>query len=150
GKKIVASPETKIAPPEAESNFNFEDIRGQESAKRGLEIAAAGGHNVALYGPPGTGKTMLARAFAGILPPLSFDEILEVTSIHSVAGILSGALLTSPPFRNPHHTASYVSIVGGGATPKPGEVTLANKGVLFLDEFPEFERRVIDSLRQPL
>jgi magnesium chelatase family protein len=149
-RKIVLQPLTKIQPESGEPPMNFKDVRGQESAKRGLEIAAAGGHNVALYGPPGTGKTMLARAFSGILPALSFEDILETTSIHSVAGTLGNSLIISPPFRSPHHTASYVSIVGGGTTPKPGEVTLAHRGVLFLDEFPEFERRVIDSLRQPL
>jgi len=126
------------------------DVRGQETAKRGLEIAAAGGHNVAMYGPPGTGKTMLAKAFTGILPPLSHEEVLEVTGIHSVAGTLDSDLVTHPPFRSPHHTASYVSLVGGGAVPKPGEITLAHRGVLFLDEFPEFERRVLEALRQPL
>ena len=129
---------------------DFADIRGQERAKRGLLIAAAGGHNVAMYGPPGTGKTMLAKAFAGILPKLTFDEALESTSIHSVAGTLNEAFITEPPFRSPHHTASYVSLVGGGTTPRPGEITLAHHGVLFMDEFPEFERRVIESLRQPL
>ncbi|MHB1330646.1 MAG: YifB family Mg chelatase-like AAA ATPase, partial [Minisyncoccota bacterium] len=110
---------------------------------------AAGGHNVSMYGPPGTGKTMLAKAFAGILPELTFDEALEATSIYSIAGVLDG-FITNPPFRSPHHTSSYVSLVGGGATPKPGEITLAHRGVLFMDEFPEFERRVIESLRQPL
>lgn len=134
----------------AEQIFDFADVRGQESAKRGLLIAAAGGHNVAMYGPPGTGKTMLARAFTGILPPLSFEDMLDVTSIHSVAGALREQIITNAPLRAPHHTASYVSIVGGGANPKPGEVTLAHRGVLFLDEFPEFERRVIDALREPL
>lgn len=130
--------------------IDFSDVKGQERAKRGLLIAAAGGHNVAMYGPPGTGKTMLAKAFAGILPPLTFEEALETTSIHSVAGTLSEIFITNPPFRSPHHTASYVSLVGGGATPRPGEITLAHRGVLFMDEFPEFERRVIESLRQPL
>lgn len=142
--------QTEIAYVEPPSPVSFEDVRGQASAKRGLEIAAAGGHNIALYGPPGTGKTMLAKAFTHILPPLSFDEALEVTAIHSVAGKLGSDLITNPPFRSPHHTASYVSMVGGGAVPKPGEVTLAHRGVLFLDEFPEFERRVIDTLREPL
>ena len=132
------------------SNIDFSDVRGQERAKRGLLIAAAGGHNCAMYGPPGTGKTMLAKAFAGILPELSFEEALEATSIHSVAGTLSETFITNPPFRAPHHTASYVSLVGGGATPRPGEITLAHFGVLFMDEFPEFDRRVIESLRQPL
>ncbi len=129
---------------------DFSDIYGQEVAKRGLEIAAAGGHNIAMYGPPGTGKTMLAKAFCHLLPHLAFEEILEVTSIHSVAGILKGDLVTEPPFRSPHHTSSYISIVGGGIFPKPGEITLAHRGVLFMDEFPEFDRRVIDALRQPL
>lgn len=128
----------------------FADIRGQETAKRGLEIAAAGGHNILLYGPPGTGKTMLARALASILPPLSEAEALEVTAIHSVAGLARGTIVTEPPFRSPHHTSSYVAVIGGGAIPKPGEATLAHRGVLFLDEFPEFDKRVIESLREPL
>ena len=148
--KLKPSAPTKLSYDFGESQFAFEDIRGQESAKRAAIIAAAGGHNLGLSGPPGTGKTMLARALASILPPLSFDDVLEVNSIHSVAGALRGELLTMPPFRSPHHTSSYVSIVGGGATPRPGEATLAHKGVLFLDEFPEFERRVIEALRQPL
>ena len=133
-----------------EVEIDFADIKGQESAKRGLEIAASGGHNVIMYGPPGTGKTMLARAFTHLLPELSFDEKLEVTSIYSIGGILASGLIEHPPFRSPHHTASYVSLVGGGANLKPGEVTLAHKGVLFLDEFAEFDKRVLESLRQPL
>lgn len=147
---LSPAPLTELPQPEEETLFSFEDIRGQESAKRAAVIAAAGGHNLGLSGPPGTGKTMLARALASILPPLSFDEVLEVNSIHSVAGALRGELLIMPPFRSPHHTSSYVSIVGGGANPRPGEATLAHRGVLFLDEFPEFERRVIEALRQPL
>ena len=123
--------------------YGFEDVRGQETAKRGLEIAAAGRHNVLMYGPPGTGKTMLARAFAQILPSISFEESIEITGIHSISGTLKEPLVTEPPFRSPHHTSSYVSIIGGGAFPKPGEVTLAHRGVLFLDEFPEFEKRVL-------
>ena len=145
-------PETKIdfEKFQMEIPLDLNDIKGQETAKRGLEIAAAGGHNILMVGPPGTGKTMLAKAFASILPPLSFEEILEVTAIHSVAGILDGDFLTFRPLRSPHHTSSYVAIVGGGAYPRPGEITLSHRGVLFLDEFPEFERRVIESLRQPL
>lgn len=148
--KLTPAPQTKIEADFGDSSFAFEDIRGQESAKRAAIIAAAGGHNLGLSGPPGTGKTMLARALASILPPLSFDEMLEVNGIHSVAGILNGKLMTVPPMRAPHHTSSYVSIVGGGANPRPGEATLAHRGVLFLDEFPEFDRRVIEALRQPL
>ena len=149
-KTLKPAPHTKLVSDFGEGQFSFEDIRGQESAKRAAIIAAAGGHNLGLSGPPGTGKTMLARALASILPPLSFDDVLEVNSIHSVAGVLRGEILTMPPFRSPHHTSSYVSIVGGGANPRPGEATLAHKGVLFLDEFPEFERRVIEALRQPM
>ncbi len=133
-----------------EIEVDFSDVKGQESAKRGLEIAAAGGHNIIMYGPPGTGKTMLAKAFSHLLPELSFDERLEVTSIYSIGGMLQEGLIENPPFRSPHHTASYVSLVGGGTNLKPGEVTLAHKGVLFLDEFPEFDRKVLETLRQPL
>jgi magnesium chelatase family protein len=137
-----------VVPPVA---LDLADIKGQESAKRALEIAAAGRHNVVFYGPPGTGKTMLARALPGVLPPLVADDMLEVTAIHSTAGLLDdGEAVVWPPFRAPHHSVSHVAIVGGGAFPKAGEVTLAHKGVLFLDEFPEFESRVLEALRQPL
>ncbi len=149
-KEIPLQPKTKINYNSERKGADFRDVRGQEGAKRGLEIAAAGGHNIAMYGPPGTGKTMLARAFSGLLDDLSMEEILEITGIHSVAGATQGELVCNPPFRAPHHTSSYVSIIGGGTYPKPGEVTLAHRGVLFLDEFPEFEKRVIESLRQPL
>ncbi len=135
-------------PPTA---VDLSDIKGQESAKRALEIAATGRHNVVFYGPPGTGKTMLARALPGILPPLTDDEVLEVTAIHSTAGLLGeGEAIYWPPFRAPHHSISHVAIVGGGTFPRAGEVTLAHKGVLFLDEFPEFESRSLEALRQPL
>jgi magnesium chelatase family protein len=149
-RKISPQPQTKVNYKKETKGADFSDIRGQEGAKRGLEIAAAGGHNIAMYGPPGTGKTMLARAFSQLLPDLPIDEVLELTGIHSVAGSTQGELVCFPPFRAPHHTSSYVSIIGGGTYPKPGEVTLAHRGVLFLDEFPEFEKRVIESLRQPL
>jgi magnesium chelatase family protein len=149
-KKILVQPPTKVNYKKEVAGVDFSDIRGQEGAKRGLEIAAAGGHNIAMYGPPGTGKTMLARAFSQLLPDLNIEEVLELTGIHSVAGSTRGELVCFAPFRAPHHTSSYVSIIGGGTYPKPGEVTLAHRGVLFLDEFPEFEKRVIESLRQPL
>lgn len=139
----------RIEPPPPA--LDLSDVKGQESAKRALEVAAAGRHNIVFYGPPGTGKTMLARALAGILPPLSDDDMLEVTAIHSTAGLLrDGEAVHWPPFRAPHHSISHVAIVGGGTFPKAGEVTLAHKGVLFLDEFPEFESRSLEALRQPL
>ncbi|NCU28511.1 MAG: ATP-binding protein [Candidatus Moranbacteria bacterium] len=148
--KIIATPKTDIVHKNKSGGIDFSDIKGQEAAKRGLEIAASGGHNIAMSGPPGTGKTMLARVFSQILPDLGNEECLEITGIHSVVGLLDDDIITEPPFRSPHHTASYVSMIGGGANVKPGEVTLAHRGVLFLDEFPEFEKRVLEALRQPL
>ena len=145
--------ETPRAKPQRSSHADdgaLDEIRGQESAKRGLIIAAAGGHNIALYGPPGTGKTLLARAAASILPDLSEEEMIEVTTIHSLAGNISGPVFR-PPFRAPHHTSSYASLIGGGSgSIRPGEATLAHRGVLFADEFPEFHRDVVNALREPL
>lgn len=135
-----------------EEGFDMKLIKGQEAAKRALEIAAAGGHNILLSGPPGTGKTLLAKSLPSILPRPTVDEVLEITKIYSVAGLLNlnKTLITTRPFRHPHHTSSAAALVGGGSSPKPGEISLAHRGVLFLDEFPEFTRSVLENLRQPL
>ena len=136
---------------ENESFPDLRDVKGQETAKRALEIAAAGGHNLAFIGPPGAGKSLLAKRLPGLLPPLSTREALEVSMIHSVAGMLpGGALVTQRPYREPHHSASQPALVGGGARAKPGEISLSHRGVLFLDELPEFSRQALDALRQPL
>lgn len=132
-------------------DYDMQDIKGQHLAKRALEIAAAGGHNILFKGPPGAGKTLLARTLPTILPKLTFEEMIEVTKIYSVAGVLGkDAIVQKRPFRAPHHTTSLVGLIGGGTNPRPGEITLAHRGVLFLDEFPEFPRYILESLRQPI
>lgn len=136
----------------ARNDFDFKDIKGQMKAKKALEIAAAGGHNISMMGPPGSGKTLLSKSFASILPPLELEEAIELTKIYSVSGLLrpDSPLINKRPFRTVHHTASSIGIIGGGSNPKPGEITLAHRGVLFLDEMVEFPRSVLEVLRQPL
>jgi magnesium chelatase family protein len=148
--KIIPLNQTKIKPQDRLADIDLSEIYGQEQAKRAIELAASGNHNILLSGPPGSGKSMLAKSLIGLLPEPSYDESIEITKIHSLAGQSTNEIICNRPYRSPHHTASSVALIGGGQWPKPGEISLAHRGVLFLDEIPEFARNVLEVLRQPL
>ncbi|GDX62772.1 ATP-dependent protease [Candidatus Saccharibacteria bacterium] len=148
--KIIPLNQTKIKPQDRLADIDLSEIYGQEQAKRAIELAASGNHNILLSGPPGSGKSMLAKSLIGLLPEPSYDESIEITKIHSLAGQSTDEIICNRPYRSPHHTASSVALIGGGQWPKPGEISLAHRGVLFLDEIPEFARNVLEVLRQPL
>lgn len=151
GEKLITPlPPTKVNTSLTKAEIDLAEVYGQSQAKRAIEIAASGNHNILLSGPPGSGKSMLAKALVGLLPAPSYDEALEITKIHSVAGQISDEIISARPYRNPHHTASNIALIGGGQWPRPGEISLAHRGVLFLDELPEFPRNVLEVLRQPL